>query len=208
LTPSSRKQKKRSEILQAARKLFLERGYDAVSLDDILAQVGGSKSTLYTYYGDKEGLFAATLVQICEDKLRPLLATDVSHLNPKEALNSIGRQFLLIASSEEGGAVFRTIIAESQRFPQLASHFFSSGPAVTIRLLQDNMERWQKAGHLRNGDCEAFAVQFLGLMMGNFHLKVLLGLMEPLTEKQIKAWVARGVDVFLEGTQQTHKGRA
>ena len=68
-----------------------------------------------------------------------------------------------------------------------------------IRLLRRNIEQWQKKGLLRRGNPEALAGQFLGLMMGNYHLKSLLGLMDPLSEKQIKAWVARGTEIFLEG---------
>ncbi|MBV9033429.1 MAG: TetR/AcrR family transcriptional regulator C-terminal domain-containing protein, partial [Acidobacteriaceae bacterium] len=60
-------------------------------------------------------------------------------------------------------------------------------------------EHWQKAGLLRCGNAEALAIQFLGIMMGNFHLKNLLGLSEPLTERQINTWVTRGVELFLEG---------
>lgn len=195
----TRTQKKQQDILTVARQLFLERGYDSVSLDDILEQVGGSKTTLYSYYGGKEGLFAATVEKICHDKLGPLLAMDMTDLDPKTALNAIGRQFLAIISDPEGRAFFRAMISEAQRFPELASRFFASGPEVMIRLLRRNIEQWQKKGLLRRGNPEALAGQFLGLMMGDYHLKSLLGLMNSLTPKQIKAWVERGVEIFLKG---------
>ncbi|MBV8865904.1 MAG: TetR/AcrR family transcriptional regulator [Acidobacteriaceae bacterium] len=196
---NSRAQKKQQDILNVAQQLFLKRGYDAVSLDDILEGVGGSKTTLYSYYGGKEGLFAATVEKTCHDKLGPLLAMDLTDLDPKTALNTIGRQFLAIMSDPEGRAFFRSMISEAQRFPELASRFFASGPEVMIRLLRRNIEQWQKKGLLRSGNPEMLAGQFLGLMMGNYHLKSLLNLMDPLTEKQIKTWVARGTEIFLEG---------
>lgn len=195
----TRAQKKQAEILNVARQLFLERGYDAVSLDDILEEVGGSKTTLYSYYGGKEGLFAATVEKMCTDKLGPLLAMDLADLDPKTALNAVGRQFLTIISDPEGRAFFRAMISEAQRFPDLASTFYAAGPEQMIRLLRRNIEQWQKKGLLRYGNPEALAGQFLGLMMGNYHLKSLLGLMDPLSEKQIRAWVARGTEIFLEG---------
>ena len=48
-------------------------------------EVGGSKTTLYSYYGGKEGLFAATVGKICHDKLGPLLAMDLTDLDPETA---------------------------------------------------------------------------------------------------------------------------
>ncbi|MDQ2840885.1 MAG: TetR/AcrR family transcriptional regulator [Acidobacteriota bacterium] len=199
MTSISRAQKKRTDILNAACELFLKQGYDAVSLDDILEKVGGSKATLYSYYGGKEGLFAATVKKMCHDKLGPLLEMDVAHLDPSAGLNAIGRQFLSIVSNPEGRAIFRTVISESQRFPDLASTFFASGPQTTTKILQRNIEHWQKQGALKRGNPEALAAQFLGLILGNFHLKHLLGLMEPMTPKQIRVWVASATETFLEG---------
>jgi AcrR family transcriptional regulator len=199
LRSHTKAQKKQDEILSAARQLFLERGYDAVSLDDIVERAGGSKTTLYSYYGGKEGLFVAAIGRTCRDRLGPLVALEVEDMDPKAALNEIGRMVLLTISKPEARAVFRTVISESQRFPELAATFFAAGPEATIQILRKNIERWQRKGLLRSGNSEMLAIQFLGVMMGNFHLKSLIGLLEPLSEKQIKAWVARGVNVFLEG---------
>lgn len=194
-----RTQKKQTDILKVASELFLERGYDAVTLDDILERVGGSKTTLYSYYGGKEGLFAAMVHQVCCNKLDNLLALDATGLDPAEGLSLLGRRFVSVVTNPEGRSVFRAMIAEAPRFPELAATFFSSGPEATIRTFRRHIEYWQKKGLLRGGNPEVLAIQFLGLMMGNFHLKNLLGLGHELSERQIKAWVARGVQVFLEG---------
>lgn len=197
--PNARTQKKQTDILKAAGELFLQRGYDAVSMDDILEKVGGSKTTLYSYYGDKEGLFAATVQEMCRNKLAAFLAMNVEDRSPKEGLNALGRQFLLIVLDPHGQSMFRAMIAEAQRFPELAETFFAAGPERAIRVLRRNIENWQKQGLLRCGNAEVLAIQFLGAIMGNFHMKSLLGLSEPLTERQINAWVARGVELFLQG---------
>lgn len=196
---SVRAQKKQAVILSIATELFLERGYDAVSLDDILQKAGGSKTTLYTYYGGKEGLFAATVQKLCHDKLSPFLAMNVDHLSPQDGLTALGRQFLTMISDSNGCSLFRAMIAEAQRFPELAATFFASGPEAVIRVLQRTIEHWQRQKLLRQGNAEAMAIQFIGLIMGNFHLKSLLGLVDSLSEGQIHAWVDRGVELFLEG---------
>ncbi len=176
-----------------------ERGYDAVSLDDILERVGGSKTTLYSYYGGKEGLFAAIVQRRCNEKLAPFLKMNVAEMGPRAGLIRLGKQFVSIISDPHGRSMFRTVIAEAQRFPDLASAFFAAGPEAAIRVFRRNIEHWQKEGLLRPGNSEALATQFIGLMMGNFHLKSLLGLAEALGERQIHTWVTRGVDLFLEG---------
>jgi AcrR family transcriptional regulator len=202
MTPfSSVAQKKQSKIVEVATELFLERGYDAVSLDDILERVGGSKSTLYSYYGGKEGLFAAIVHQNCERVLAPLMELDVMHMEPRNGLSEIGRVFLLLVSDCRGQAFYRMMIAESTRFPQLASEFYSAGPEVTRKLIQRNLEHWQKKRLLRSGNCEMFAVQFIGMLLGNFSVKSILGLTSDLSEQAIKDWVAGAVTVFLEGAQ-------
>nr|WP_280043235.1 helix-turn-helix domain-containing protein [Pseudomonas sp. Hg5Tf]MDH2561210.1 helix-turn-helix domain containing protein [Pseudomonas sp. Hg5Tf] len=66
-----RQVEKRQNILMAATEMFLEEGYAGVSVDAIIARIGGSKRTLYAYFGGKEGLFAAIVAQLCEDIVNP-----------------------------------------------------------------------------------------------------------------------------------------
>jgi AcrR family transcriptional regulator len=192
-------QKKQSRILEVATELFLERGYDAVSLDDILERVGGSKTTLYSYYGGKEGLFAAIVHSSCQRKLGPLMSVNVANMDPRSGLNAIGQLFVSLISDPGGQALYRMMIAEVARFPKLASEFYTAGPESTKRLVKRNLEHWQKAGLLRSGQSETMAVQFIGIMLGHFTTRAMLGLPVGLSEQEIKEWVDRGVTLFLEG---------
>jgi AcrR family transcriptional regulator len=198
LSTSTAKQKQ-TTILRAARTLFLERGYDAVSLDDILEQVGGSKTTLYSYYGGKEGLFTAMIQEICAEKLGTVSALDVKQMNPREGLIAIGNVYLAIIFQQEGTAIFRAMIAEAQRFPKLAKAFYAAGPQAMLEVLRGNMLHWQERGMLQPGDAGVLASQFLGIMMSDFHTRSVLGLLDPLPEKQIAEWVVHGTDLFLNG---------
>ena len=49
---------KRAAILDAAKRLFLVQGFTGVSMDQIAAEAGVSKLTVYSHFGDKESLFA------------------------------------------------------------------------------------------------------------------------------------------------------
>jgi hypothetical protein len=91
------------------------------------------------------------------------------------------------------------MIAEAARFPKLAAEFYASGPESAIRLVKRNLDHWQKAGLLRSGDTETMAVQFLGILLGNFTTRVMLGLPVGLSEQELKEWVDSGVALFLDG---------
>jgi AcrR family transcriptional regulator len=197
-------QKKQTRILDVATELFLSRGYDAVSLDDIVERVGGSKTTLYSYYGGKEGLFGAIVHRSCQDKLAPLLEMNVTDSEPKQGLNAIGRVFISLISQAEGKLLYRMMIAEAERFPKLAAEFYAAGPEATINLVKRNLEHWQKTGLLRSGSSEILAVQFIGILLGNFSVRDMLGLADPRSEQEIKDWVSRSVTLFLEGALAQH----
>jgi len=198
-TTKSLAEKKQSKILEVATNLFLERGYHAVSLDDILDRVGGSKTTLYSYYGGKEGLFSAIIQASVREKLARLQEVDVANLDPKAGLTKIGRVFLSAISERTGESLYRIMIAEAERFPQLASEFYAAGPQLVIKLIKGNLETWQKKGLLRPGDSETLAVHFIGIVLGNFNVKALLGLYSPPTEKEMENWIAASVTLFLDG---------
>jgi AcrR family transcriptional regulator len=73
----SRADQKREQILRAAADLLLERGYAGVSVDEVVARAGGSKTNVYTYFGGKDGLFAAVMQRFCDEIVGPLKAIDV-----------------------------------------------------------------------------------------------------------------------------------
>jgi TetR/AcrR family transcriptional regulator, mexJK operon transcriptional repressor len=197
---SSLRSKKQSDILDAATKLFLDRGYDAVALDDILERVGGSKTTLYSYYGCKEGLFEATVERLCQEKFGAQASFDVAGLDPREGLERIGLDILRRFSESATQALLRVMIAEAQRFPDLA-RVLLAGQESALRSLRSSIEKWQRERLLRKGNSELLAAQFFGLLLGDLQIKSLLGLPEPLTDKQARTRVRRGVELFLDGAR-------
>ncbi|WP_176026829.1 TetR/AcrR family transcriptional regulator, partial [Brucella intermedia] len=58
-TKSERTKLRRKTILRAAAELFFEQGYATTSIDAIIERTGGSKRTIYSEFGSKEGLFLA-----------------------------------------------------------------------------------------------------------------------------------------------------
>ncbi len=73
---------RRLALLLSATELFLEKGYDAVSLDDIVNHAGGSKTSIYKYFGNKDGLFTA----ICDIAVKCFLKISALHFNQSKLL--------------------------------------------------------------------------------------------------------------------------
>src|SRR5262249_62093279 len=65
-------EQRRERIVRAAAPLFLKKGYDNVSIDEIIGVVGGSKATIYAWFGGKEGLFEAVVRRECQDVTRAI----------------------------------------------------------------------------------------------------------------------------------------
>ncbi len=91
---SQRQVEKREGILAAATEMFLEEGYAGVSVDGIIARIGGSKRTLYAYFGDKDGLFAAIIARLCDEIVNPLKHMNLAHKPLPQALGIIAETFL------------------------------------------------------------------------------------------------------------------
>src|ERR1700754_483272 len=89
--PESTEQR-RERIIRLAAPLFLKKGYDNVSIDEIIGVVGGSKATIYAWFGGKEGLFEAVVRQECSDVVLAIHADPAGSLEAQ--LTEIGQSFL------------------------------------------------------------------------------------------------------------------
>lgn len=151
---------KTEQILQGAMQEFLTHGYAGTSMDKVAKTGGVSKATVYSYFQDKEGLFAALIQRLAAEKLVefPPLETE-----PAIALRFIATSLLDQASREPQFLIFvRLVIAESGRFPQLAQTFVKNLAKPGIdRLTQYLASRPE----LKLPDPEATARIFIGSLV-------------------------------------------
>lgn len=175
--PTTRRGEERhSALLQAAREVFLEKGFAGASVDDVVARVGGSKASLYSYFGSKEGLFNAIIDSACEQFLADLAVPQTVDEDIVPALTAFARRALRRLVDPTRVAVFRTLIAESVRFPQLSEKLYEAGSRQLIEQLARYFELAREAGRIRCPDPEMSAVQFLDLLRGHAQYRALLGL--------------------------------
>lgn len=83
----------RERLINAARPLFAERGYDALSLDDVLRVVGLTKGAIYHHFGDKKGLFREVVMGVQGEVAREAKRAGDAQNDPVDALQAVCSSF-------------------------------------------------------------------------------------------------------------------
>jgi TetR/AcrR family transcriptional repressor of mexJK operon len=195
----SRSTQKRRDLLNTAADMFLARGYDRVTLDEIVAEVGGSKSNIYKHFHGKEGLFIAAVENLCSEISGAILASEGFSLPLRQALTKIGQMFYKVVLHPRTVALQRLVIAESIRCPQVAQTWFDRGPRIFYEAMTRFCEERQASGELRAGDAREAAILFHDMMAFDIPHQLLLGIMRPPTASALDAKIRSVVDAFLNG---------
>jgi hypothetical protein len=96
-------------------------------------------------------------------------------------------------------ALYRAVIAESARQPDVAQAFFERGPGRVSKTLADVLGRFQAGGAISIENSQRAAERFLGMLRDDVHLQVVLGLRAPLNKAEMDRSVDQAVDIFLHG---------
>jgi AcrR family transcriptional regulator len=194
---SSRGQQRKARILSAATKLFLSQGYGETSIDAIVEQSGGSKATLYSYYPTKADLFRAVVDSIVTTHEGPELAT---FENVRETLVNFAEHRLF---SNKHRALMRLIIAERERFPDIARMYYEQGPLHSHMVLRDYFEVLIEKGLLDIRSADEACEFFRGMLMHQRYIEQLYLDASPLSAEEIGVKARHVVDRFLEAYHQT-----
>jgi len=186
---------RRNAIARAAWEVFQKRGFDGTTMAEISERVGGSKATIYGYFGSKEDLFAAALEEAVRSSSDESFAYVQRPGSLRERLVGFARPYLRVRVSEDLIAMERVLIADAGR-----SKF---GEVLRAKFIVPNwqrlaavMEQEMKAGALRAADPYRAAVHFRALIEADLVERRLQG--EPsVSQADIESAVEDGVDVFL-----------
>ena len=124
-----------NRVIRAARALFLARGFDGVSVDEIARQARVSKPTIYSHFNGKAGLFVSILEQACQKLTEPLLPGSAAARPIAEVLHEHARQHTRAVLTPEVIALHRLFIAEAPKFPELSRRYFAMGPQVAYDVI-------------------------------------------------------------------------
>jgi len=187
---------KRAVILKGAKAIFLRDGFAGTSMDAVAAEAGVSKMTVYRHFGSKEDLFAGVITDLCDR----IIDTDLDEMlkrSPQEALRAYARKMIEIVFAPETIGLHRIVVAEGHRFPKLGRLFYATGPQQCIDALAQYLARNRKDPRFKLREPRRAAEEFLELLRGYAHLRVLLGLEKAPSGRDVQARIAAAVQHVL-----------
>lgn len=187
---------RRKAFVETAQEAFFTLGYAGTTMSSIASQVGGSKTTLWSYFPSKEELFTAVVDDIVDqygDALSIELPLDENVFIVLRRFADVLMDMLL---SDPILALYRLVISEAQRFPHLAELFYERGPRRGKRRLAEYLEAAMARGALRQGDPVLAVQQFVGLCQSGTYQHALLGLAAGRDRCQLAQDIDTALDSF------------
>ena len=168
---------RREAILAAAHDLFLDKGYEATTLSDIVGRSGGSLATLYELFEGKSGLLRALVSDRCARVSDTIDRAASSHKPPREALREIAEYLFDKIIDASAIALFKAALAQ----PELGRKLYEAGPANGQAKVANYLALESKNGNLSIDDPVFAAQLFFQMMFGHFHQQMLFGMPVTLT---------------------------
>jgi AcrR family transcriptional regulator len=190
---------RRQEIVELVAPLFLEQGYELVTIDDIVARIGGSKRTLYQRFGGKAGLFELVIKDYCASVHRDLFKDVDKRASIEKQLVVIGTHFLNLILDPRILAQHRLMVSMGRTFPALSQMFFKAGPRRAYELIADWIRAQQANGKVASGNALTFAELFLDMLTGKHQLALLTSSFDATSPEEIDKTVKAAVKLFLNG---------
>ncbi|MBX7539694.1 TetR/AcrR family transcriptional regulator [Qipengyuania sphaerica] len=157
---------KREAILEAATRAFFGSGFAASSIEQIAADAGVSKVTVYSHFGDKRGLFAAAVEGECERLRDQFQVTPDLRGTLRQRLTAIGETMVGFLSRPEMVQFERRIAAETEHEPDIGAAFLESGPHRMKAAFKGLMQAMVDAGEVRIDDVDLAVEQFASMCKG------------------------------------------
>ncbi len=151
---------KRRQILDGARKVFMELGFDGASMGEIARAAAVSKGTLYVYFPDKAGLFAAIVEEEKLEQGKVAFNFDPTR-DVDTTLSEFGRAYVALLCRPGGGSAMRTVMAIAERMPELGSRFYTNVIFHTVNRFAAYLEARAALGDLVIDDYQLAASQFM-----------------------------------------------
>lgn len=196
-TVSRHSGRKRRAIRDAGTSVFLRLGFEQASMDLIAAEAGVAKQTIYNHFHSKDDLFKAIIMDMTTALMAPLDIEEAAKVTPEQLLRSFGRDFLKLMLEPSSLALYRLIVAESGRFPELGVELYRVGAGRLIEILA-NYFAWETSkGRLAVAEPNSAAELFIGMLSGRAQLRALLGVNGGSGDEELDSRAERAVKSFL-----------
>ena len=199
LRTDPRPARSRELILDAAVGFFARHGFLAANMDELAAEAGVAKRTVYNLFGSKDELFRAVVHRttgIAERFVAEQVSAPVGVAPLDEEMREFAVAHARSVLTPRVVAVRRLLIGESTRFPDLAAEYFERVPRAVIRAVAERLRRYRDAGLLAMPDPETAAEHFAYLVLGASLDRALFD-PRPIPDEELQRPARAGAEVFL-----------
>jgi AcrR family transcriptional regulator len=187
---------KRRQILDGARKVFMDLGFDGASMGEIARAAQVSKGTLYVYFADKCALFESILEQEALQYGQVVFNFDPAR-DAETTLKDFGRAYIHLLCRPGGGSAIRTVMAIAERMPDVGRRYYARVLDKTINRLSDYLKIHAASGDLKIDDCDLAASQFMELCKASLFLPFVFQAAPPPSEERMTEVVDSATRMFL-----------
>lgn len=207
-----RAQVTRAQVLNAARQVFAERGYDGASLATIASRLGISAAAVLRHAPSKEALFAAAMAP--QETQEPLPMEFLANLDgsedPARVLRKLAEAFVPYIEAKLGENIARWMHAKTAEEARTIRLPFDprirpSPPQRGLRLVEEYFRRAREAGRLQISDPRSAALAFLGSLHSYVFLHKVLFVLDP--PVPLKRYVQTLLEIWTHGAIRQNKKR-
>ena len=193
----SRTLEKQSAILKAAKTLFLQKGFQSTSMDEITALAEVSKRTVYHHFPDKVSLFKAIIKLHWDEVMQKRQSKLNAEMPPEQALTAFCQDFMAFAYHVDTMSLFRLMIAEGHALPHLSDLVVAQGKAPFTQELIDYLSAQKTNGILKIEQVDLAASHLLGMLKEDQFWPKMLGFIPVIDLAKTDLLICEAVRVFL-----------
>lgn len=157
---------KKESVLNAAIRLFAEKNYDATTMAEIAKEANVSFGSVSIYFGNKEELFMACIVQPLENLSKTLLDFNTSPTSYREEIQSIIlKHFELFSTQKVYLRLLVQVTGQYERFSEAFKVVNEHNEKLNTKVAQ-LIVNGQQANQLAEGNAEKIAIAYVSLLFG------------------------------------------
>ncbi|QDD65635.1 TetR/AcrR family transcriptional regulator [Herbaspirillum seropedicae] len=189
-------EERRQAMIDIAAEVFNEIGFEAASMAEISARIGGSKATLYNYFNSKEEIFVEVMIKQVGCQFEELFMALRNEDDVKGGLLRLARHYLRVVFRPEIVAVKRLGIYYAGK-SNLGPLLYERGPKRGWKRIAEFLEAKMEEGKLHRTDPWLAAMQYRGLIEAEWMEVRMLNVVTEIAEDQLDASAQRAVEAFL-----------
>jgi len=186
-----------SKLQKVAANLFLKHGYEGVTVDKIVEEAGGSKSTVYSEFGGKCGLFISSIESLCRASNDPLADIDYVGLDLEQSLKKLAFHILKLITSKRSIELHRLAIGEAVNCPEVGIAWYTYGPARTASFIKEVIEHHRRELLRTAISPDRIAVMLHDSLTGDILYRHLAGISKQETDAELDRTAQITVEIVL-----------